>query len=125
MNRLATLSLLAACLLAAAAVLDNGTTKPDTPDTGHRGVSWVAGREITAKNFDPIVKCHANWIVQTPFGWQRTIASPDITLVTGGGVLWGETDEGLRVTTELARRHGIRTMLKPHIWITDRRDGAG
>lgn len=90
----------------------------------HRGVSWVAGREVAPEDFRPLVENHVNWIVQTPFGWQRRVDSPEITLVTSGRVYWGETDEGIRVTTELARRHGIRTMLKPHIWLSDRRDGA-
>ena len=81
-------------------------------------MSWVAGREVAERDFEPLVASHVNWIVQTPFGWQRSVDSPEIRLVTGGRVLWGETDEGLATTTGLARRHGIHTMLKPHIWLT-------
>ena len=62
---------------------------------------------------------HVNWIVQTPFGWQRDSSSPQIRLATGGGIFWGETDAGLVATTRLARARGIRTLLKPHIWLTD------
>ena len=66
------------------------------PATGkHRGVSWVAGRDITPLNIQPLVENRVNWIVQTPFGWQGGIDSPEIRLATKGGVLWGETDEGL------------------------------
>ena len=83
-----------------------------------RGVSWVAGRPVTAEGLQPLSASHVNWIVQTPFGWQRGMKSPTIRLATTGGVLWGETDEGLRVTAELARARGIRTLLKPHIWIS-------
>lgn len=87
-------------------------------DEKHRGVSWVAGREITPLDIRPLVEGHVNWIVQTPFGWQRSIDSPQIGLATKGGVFWGETDQGLAVTAKLARKRGIRTLLKPHIWIT-------
>ncbi len=88
-----------------------------------RGVSWVAGREITPLHIKPLVEANVEWIVQTPFGWQRRFDTPNIALVTGGGVLWGETDEGLRLTTEYARRHGIKTLLKPHIWLREKPDG--
>ena len=91
-------------------------------ETQHRGVSWVAGREIKAADLEPLVENHVNWIVQTPFGWQRSVHAPQIGLATSR-VLWGETDEGLRITTALARKLGIRTLLKPHIWLTDRSGG--
>lgn len=89
----------------------------------HRGVSWVAGRKITEQHIQPLIAHHVNWIVQTPFGWQRSVNSPAISLVGGGGVFWGETDEGLSITTTLARQAGIRTLLKPHIWLRDRSGG--
>ena len=105
---------------AAAILLTAGLGRADAPsDTERqRGVSWVAGRKITALNIQPLVENRVNWIVQTPFGWQRGIDTPRIKLSTTGGVLWGETDQGLAVTTKLARDRGIHTLLKPHIWIS-------
>jgi len=82
-----------------------------------RGVSWVAGRPVTAADFESLITNHVNWIVQTPFGWQPALDSPIIRLATDGNVYWGETDEGLRITAQLARAAGIHTLLKPHIWI--------
>ena len=83
-----------------------------------RGVSWVAGRESVVKeDFQPLVKNHVNWIVQTPFGWQREFNSPAIRMATDGRVMWGERDAGLETTTRLARQLGIKTLLKPHIWM--------
>ena len=87
----------------------------------HRGVSWVAGGRIPGAAIEPLTAVGANWIVQTPFGWQRRHDSPSLALHTEGGVLWGETDEGLQVTTWLAREQGIRTLLKPHVWLTEAR----
>lgn len=45
-------------------------------------------------------------------------------LVASGRVFWCETDEGLEVTTDLARERGLRTLLKPHIWLRHAGDGA-
>ena len=81
-----------------------------------RGVAWVAGRRIEGSSLDPLLTNHVGWIAQTPFGWQESISSPRIRLATEG-VLWGETDEGLRQTTRMARQRGLKTLLKPHIWV--------
>lgn len=93
------------------------------PGAKQRGMSWTAERTpISTENFDTLTKAHVNWIVQTPFGWQRDIDSPDLALTTKG-VWWGETDEGLSTTTQLAQKRGIQTLLKPHIWLTRPQDG--
>ncbi len=83
----------------------------------HRGVSWEARGEITSEALAPLESIHANWIVQTPFGWQRAPDSPEVRLALEG-VLWGELDHGLEATARWARERGIRTLLKPHIWLT-------
>lgn len=89
----------------------------------HRGISWTGGRQIvTREDFSSLVHNHVNWMVQTPFGWQEDYNTPNLQLVTEG-VYWGETDEGLTVTTEIAQSFGIHTLLKPHIWLTNPSDG--
>lgn len=89
----------------------------------HRGVSWTAGREVvTLDDVLPLVNNHVNWIVQTPFGWQEDYNTPQLQLSTEG-VYWGETDEGLTVTTDIAQRLGIHILLKPHIWLTNASEG--
>ncbi len=89
-----------------------------------KGVSWVAGAEIEAADLDALVAVGADWIVQTPFGWQERIDSTEVALVTDGRVYWGERDIGLEVTTRLAARRGIQTLLKPHLWLRRSEDGA-
>lgn len=89
-----------------------------------RGVSWVAGpREVSAADFAPLVANHVNWIVQTPFGWQRDFNSTHVKLVTDGFVFWGERDVGLQTTTRIAKSLGIKTLLKPHIWLQNSSGG--
>ena len=98
-----------------------------------RGVCWEAAGEIDSTDLDPIVRIRANWISQTPFGWQRGLDSPEIRVTHDpaprhspppGQVtnprrhhgFWGETDEGILATTRWAHARGIKVLLKPHVW---------
>ncbi len=113
----------AAIVLALAAAGARDARRPVDTAEKQRGVSWVGGRrEVTAQDFDRLVENGVGWIAQNPFGWQRGLSTPEVTLATSR-VLWGESDEGIRVTTRLARARGIRTLLRPHIWLSDAQDG--
>lgn len=95
-----------------------GTIRTEAPR--HRGVCWVAGpRPVTGEHLDPLLEHGVTWISQTPFGWQDRPDDPELRFHPDGDVWWGERDEGLRVTTRLARERGLRTLLKPHVWITE------
>ena len=88
----------------------------------HRGVCWVgSSRIVTKSELDDLVSKNINWISQTPFGWQRGHDNPEIGTNHGGQgqVWWGERDEGLKTTTQFAKANGIKTILKPHIWLRD------
>ncbi|MFQ5639188.1 MAG: glycoside hydrolase TIM-barrel-like domain-containing protein [bacterium] len=88
-----------------------------------RGVSWVGSGVVAEDDFLPLVENHVDWIAQTPFGWQQDYNSPTFELVRGRRVLWGERDKGIELTTRLAKKFGIKTLLKPHIWLRNRSDG--
>jgi hypothetical protein len=85
----------------------------------HRGVCWVGGREaVTAKEIARLVDKHVNWISQTPFGWMQDAQQSSVIFQTHSNrIWWGESDEGIATTTLLARQQGIKTILKPHLWI--------
>lgn len=89
-----------------------------------RGVCFVGGpRPVKAETFERLAALGVNWISETPFGWQRQSDNPEVVMATSGRVWWGESDEGLVETARMARAYGIRTMLKPHIWIRGRNGG--
>ncbi len=86
-----------------------------------RGVCWEAAGEIDSTELDALVRIRANWISQTPFGWQRGPGSPEIRVTKGTAPhrwrgYWGESDEGVLATTRWAHARGIKVLLKPHIW---------
>ena len=83
-----------------------------------RGVSWVGGDSVTAADLAPLAPDHVTWLAQVPFGWQDGVATPEVRANTGRyRGYWGESDAGLVATAKLARRRGIRTLLKPHLWV--------
>lgn len=92
----------------------------------HRGVCWVAGpREVNSEALGTLVAHNVNWISQTPFGWQRGFDNPEIgtnhkSKNETSSVWWGERDEGIQSTTRMAKKAGIKTILKPHLWLNDK-----
>jgi hypothetical protein len=107
----------------AAGASDSRTPAGSVAAEKHCGVCFVAGGPVDEEVFLDLRAHGVQWISQTPFGWQRRASEPRFEIVTDGPVYWGETDQGLAATTQLARKHGIHTMLKPHLWLLDRSHG--
>jgi hypothetical protein len=82
-----------------------------------RGVSWEAGGHLDGAALDPLPRLGVDWISQTPFGWCRSLQAPEVRLASGAWLPWGESDEGLVETARLARARGIKTLLKPQLWV--------
>ena len=95
---------------------DAGAPRYGEPAPKMRGVCWEGAGPIEAERLDPLRELGADWISQTPFGWMRSIDSPEIHFGSSR-VLWGESDEGLARTAAWARERGIHTLLKPHLWV--------
>lgn len=102
---------------------ETGSSLMPAAKSKQRGVSWAAGREVSENDLIKLVEDHVDWISQTPFGWQQDYNSPAFAMATDHRVLWGESDSGIELTTQMARKLGIKTLLKPHIWLRNRRDG--
>ena len=61
-----------------------------------RGLAWVGGPQVSAREVEPLLALGANWIAQTPFGWMRAPDVPEVRLATSNRVYWGESDQGLK-----------------------------
>lgn len=90
-------------------------TKP-APSAKMRGICWEAAHRIEAESLSPLHDLGVDWISQTPFGWAPSLTSTTIGF-DGSRGLWGETDDGLVKTAAMAKAKGIKTLLKPHVWV--------
>jgi hypothetical protein len=82
------------------------------------GVSFVAsGDPALQSHIDPVIALHANYAAVMPFGFIRSPDQPEIRYNTSRQ-WFGETKEGTKQYIEILRKNGIRTMLKPQIWIS-------
>lgn len=88
-----------------------------------KGISFVAtSNPIDSNNIRPLLNIRSNWIAQMPFAFGQ-INSTQVTF-DPINQWWGETDIGIITTTQLAKQAGIKTMLKPQIWISGSYIGA-
>lgn len=99
-------------------VKDTGTSQFEM-----KGISYVAiNSPINNTNISPLVNIGCNWIAQMPFAHGYSNSSK--LEFNQNSLWWGETFEGIKVTTALAKQRGIKTMLKPQIWISGSYTGA-
>jgi hypothetical protein len=93
-------------------------------DGKHRGMNFVAYKEVTKKELAPLLANNIEWIVLVPFGWQKDEQSPDVRMSTHNDHYWSETDSGIVQISSIAHSHGMRVMLKPHLWLLNHGQGT-
>ncbi len=80
------------------------------------GVCFVAPRDsIGEEAMLSVQDIHAGWIAIVPYAFSRD-NDPQVNY-SGVGKWWGEGKEGVAHTVRYAKNHGLKVMLKPHVWI--------
>ncbi len=110
--------------LTAAIALRHAQPAPITASGFHRGFCYAhEGYQIyngylghkSREALENLASLGVNAISVTPFGYLRQTSQPDFFRHSNGPS--GENDESLIVAQSFAKAHGIRVMLKPHIWV--------
>ena len=106
--------------------LSEATTEPIPTGEKQQGVCWVGlPQAITDSQIVDVKQIGVSWISQTPFGWQRSSYDTSINSESKSQTpWWGESRKGIAITAALARTQGIKTLLKPHIWVKNSWPGA-
>ena len=81
------------------------------------GISFVASRDsINSNHITPVIKAQGNYVALMPFGFIRDISSPKI--IHNSNRQWfGETQNGLNQYAQNFKKHNIKVMVKPQIWL--------
>ena len=81
------------------------------------GVSFVASRDsINNTHIQSVINVNSNYVALMPFGFIRDLASPTITF-NSKRQWFGETENGLIQYANEFRKHQIKIMVKPQIWV--------
>lgn len=81
------------------------------------GLSFVASnRKLVQKDTESVNLVNANWVALMPFGFMKNTKDPSLSF-NHKRQWWGETAEGIKVTSALFEKQKVKRMLKPQIWI--------
>ncbi|MFY0687308.1 MAG: hypothetical protein JXQ90_09090 [Cyclobacteriaceae bacterium] len=80
------------------------------------GVSLVSSREPeSAQYIRDVLRINANWVAIVPYAFSY---KDDPKVVhSHARQWWGERPEGVKVMINEAKAHGLKVMLKPHVWV--------
>ncbi|WP_266365897.1 glycoside hydrolase family 113 [Tellurirhabdus rosea] len=87
-----------------------------------RGANLVAPpRRAGPEGLEQLRAVGGDWAAVVPYGFCRK-GDPHFYYFGNrreqrGGQWWGETPEGVAETIRMARRNGLKVMLKPHVWM--------
>ena len=90
-------------------------------DQKQRGMHFFGTWAPDKKHYRDLVRTNIEWLVHVPFGWQESVEHTEIKLSSRSGGTW-KKESSIRTITEDARAHGIRSMMKPHLWLTKSSD---
>ncbi|WP_431133831.1 glycoside hydrolase family 113 [Psychroserpens mesophilus] len=81
------------------------------------GLSFVASPEIINEHHTkPVIEVGANYTAIMPFGFMRHLEHPEI--IHNTDKQWfGETRAGAKQYIEALKKHSIKIMIKPQIWV--------
>jgi len=88
------------------------------PDTTAKinGVNFVAPpREVSDTCMQSVRELNAGWVALNPYAFTPK-GKPELHYNVERQ-WWGEKLEGVRSCIRYARKHGLKVMLKPHVWV--------
>ena len=81
------------------------------------GISFVGSRDkVDQGHIDPVVNVNANYAAIMPFGFIRSLSTPNVVFNTERQ-WYGETRAGAKQYAEMLQKNGVKIMVKPQIWV--------
>jgi hypothetical protein len=81
------------------------------------GLSFVASKNnVTETTIQPVLNVNANWVTLMPFGFMESTTATNVHF-NNLHQWWGETSGGIKEASVVFKKAGVKTMLKPQIWV--------
>jgi len=72
-------------------------------------------RPIDASAMASVKRVNADWVAVIPYGFSRS-GQPDVSF-DHSRQWWGEHTDGNCMLIQYAKEHGLKVMVKPHVWV--------
>ena len=83
-----------------------------------KGVSFVAPRDsLVDTTYVPVKQINAEWVALMPYGFTEGGTPNFVYGKNNQWKWWGESAVGVAHCVQMAHAHGLKVMLKPHMWI--------
>lgn len=83
-----------------------------------KGVAFVAPRDSLADTtYLPVKQINAEWVALMPYGFTEGGTPHFVYGKNNQWKWWGESPVGVAHCVQMAHAHGLKVMLKPHMWI--------
>lgn len=81
------------------------------------GVGFVSVNDsISKQHINPLININANYVAINPFGFVKGLSNPKVSY--DSNYQWfGETSNGIKQYAKQFKKHGLKIMLKPQIWV--------
>lgn len=74
------------------------------------------GRKIQNGGLDDLLDANIGWVAVVPYGYTEK-GDSRVKFNYNGDQWWGESVEGTIGLVEIAQKVGLKTMIKPHVWV--------
>ncbi|MFT5860519.1 MAG: hypothetical protein ACI865_002632 [Flavobacteriaceae bacterium] len=74
------------------------------------------GRKIQDGGLDDLLDANVGWVAIIPYGYTER-GDSKVQFNYNGDQWWGESLEGTIGLIEIAQKAGLKTMIKPHVWV--------
>lgn len=89
---------------------------PSKKESKIHGVSLVnPPREISKNKLSEVKRVNADWVAIIPYGFSYA-GAPEVSY-DHADQWWGERTQGTCQLVNYAKSHGLKVMLKPHVWV--------
>ena len=98
----------------------DGSNNHYARDSKIRGMHVFGRGNDAGSGIDRLVSANVEWLAHVPYGYQRTTSTTEVRHSKKDSLnQWTRRDSSFILLTEQMRSKGVRSIMKPHIWMSN------